>query len=352
MSGSSLDGLDLVFASFDVSGSSWTYEILAADCYPYPPEWLQRLETATALPAGDYQQLHCDYGRYLGEQVNRFVETYQLHYKVQLVGSHGHTTFHRPESGMTHQLGDGAALAATCGINVVSDLRSMDVALGGQGAPIVPIGEKWLLGDFSWFLNIGGIANLSRNGDPYMAFDVCPANRVLNLLAATTGQPYDAGGATARSGQVHPGLLEQLSQLPYYRQSPPKSLANSFGTDVVFPLLQTADLSAADSLCTYTEHIAQQVQQAIQVLPPVDGPARLLVTGGGAFNTYLLERMRSLVPELELVVPDEQLVQYKEALIMAFMAVLRWREENNVWHTVTGARRSSVGGAIWMGQDW
>lgn len=354
MSGSSLDGLDLAFAEFDVTGNRWNYQILSADCYEYTKEWMEKLRTAPQLSAAAYMQLHADYGQLLGTYVNRFVEAHQLQYKIQLIGSHGHTTFHSPATRLTHQLGDGAALAAATGINVVSDLRNMDVALGGQGAPIVPIGEKWLLQQYRYFLNIGGIANLSCNTEPYSAFDICAANRVLNLLVQPTGRAYDEGGRLARSGQVNEALLRELNDLAYYRQPFPKSLANEFGTDVVFPLIKEKGLPLADELCTYTEHIAQQLKAAIELLPagnPTQG-AQLLATGGGAFNTYLVERMQHYVPTIEIVVPDEQLINFKEALIMAFIAVLRWREEPNCLSSVTGAGRDSVGGAVWSGQEW
>jgi anhydro-N-acetylmuramic acid kinase len=354
MSGSSLDGLDLAFAEFEVTGNRWSYQILSADCYPYPEEWIEKLSTATRLPARDYMQLHVDYGHLLGTFVNRFIEAHQLQYKVQLIGSHGHTTFHNPATRLTHQLGEGAALAATTGINVVSDLRAMDVALGGQGAPIVPIGEKWLLHEYRYLLNIGGIANLSCNANPYTAFDICAANRVLNLLVQPTGQAYDAEGRLARSGQVNFALLQELNSLGYYQQPFPKSLANEFGTDVVYPLIKQKGLPVADELCTYTEHIALQLKAALQQLPApaTSQQEQLLATGGGAFNTYLIERMQYHLPDLSLVVPDAQLINFKEALIMAFMAVLRWREEPNGLSSVTGAGRDSVGGAVWSGQEW
>jgi anhydro-N-acetylmuramic acid kinase len=186
MSGSSLDGLDIAFIEFEESGGKWNFEIVNAECNPYSGEWRENLRNATNLSAYDYMLLHTAYGRYLGEQVNTFIDQYNLHHRVQLVASHGHTTFHAPALRMTAQLGDGAAIAAATNINVVSDLRSMDVAFGGQGAPIVPIGEKLLFKEYNCFLNIGGIANLSYNSkDGYIAFDVCTANRILNMLAQT-----------------------------------------------------------------------------------------------------------------------------------------------------------------------
>lgn len=354
MSGSSLDGLDIVFAEIHENGGKWGYSVIAAECYPYSAEWTDRLRSATSLNALDYQLLHTAYGAYLGAEVNRFIREKGLDYKVALVSSHGHTTFHVPAKRMTAQLGDGAAIAAATGLPVVSDLRSMDVALGGQGAPIVPVGEQLLLNEYNYFLNIGGIANISRHTDgQYKAFDVCAANRVLNMLAQTAGQAYDAGGKLAASGDINKNLLDQLDSLSYYQEPAPKSLANDFGTDIVFPLIQAAGLPVADALRTYTEHIARQVAAALLTTGPAGENSKLLVTGGGAFNTFLIERLGACLEPIgiQVEVPADELVNYKEALIMALIGVLRWREESNVLSSVTGASRNSVGGAMWMGQE-
>jgi len=359
MSGSSLDGLDIAYVHLQVGAGKWEYEIVQTACIPYPAGWKKRLEAAPLLPALEYQLLHVEYGQYLGEQVNAFIAAYGLHYQVQLIASHGHTSFHLPHRKMTAQLGDGAALAAATGINTVSDLRAMDLALGGQGAPIVPIGEKLLLGDYPYFLNLGGIANISSH-DPFIAFDVCPANRVLNLLAAAEGREYDEGGRLAAEGQVNAALLEQLNALPYYRQASPKSLSNDFGTDTVYPMIRAAGLRTADALRTYVEHIAVQIGRAME-MPGVHAEAagtgvagrRVLVTGGGAHNIFLTGRLQELLAlsGVELIVPEATLVDYKEALVMALIGVLRWREENNVLASVTGASRNSIGGAVWIGQE-
>ncbi|HVU56110.1 MAG TPA: anhydro-N-acetylmuramic acid kinase [Puia sp.] len=386
MSGSSLDGLDIVYVHLQEGASSikdnprkWEFSILHAACYPYSKEWREKLATARELSAGDYLLLHTAYGRYLGEQVLRFIEEHGLHYQVQLIASHGHTTFHAPEHNMTAQLGDGAALAAVTGINVVSDLRAMDVALGGQGAPIVPVGERLLLQDYAFFLNLGGIANVSAHGHPgvgagdavadgkaggrsFVAFDVCPANRVLNILAGLAGKEYDANGALAAGGKVDEGLLGRLNALPYYDKPYPKSLANEFGTETVLPMIREGmggdaasgrggRFTVEDGLRTYVEHIAIQIRRAVEGLGSASG--RMLVTGGGAHNGFLIGRLRELLaPQgIEVVAPDAQLVDYKEALVMALIGVLRWREENNVYSSVTGASRDSIGGAVWIGQE-
>lgn len=352
MSGSSLDGLDLVLAEFQSAGQQWQYQIEAADCLPYTNEWKKRLRQATTLNTRAYLQLHVEYGHYLGDQVNRFIQNKGLEYRVGLIASHGHTSFHDPANRLTAQLGDGAALAASTRLPVVSDLRAMDVALGGQGAPIVPIGERMLFPQHTYFLNIGGIANLSFSADPYVAFDVCPANRVLNALAETMGHAMDADGAIARSGMVQQDLLHALGQLDYYQRKGPKSLANEFGTDVVLPMLIDSKYPIPDLLSTYCEHIAIQIAQAFSNMESLV-PGDMLTTGGGAFNQYLMERIAAHLLPLGIlpVVPEKDLVQYKEALIMAFIGVLRWRQDNTVIASVTGASATSIGGALWMGQE-
>jgi anhydro-N-acetylmuramic acid kinase len=355
MSGSSLDGLDIVFAEFHENAGNWNFEIKAADCYGYSNEWKERLQHATSLSALEYQLLHADYGHYLGKEVNRFIEENNLHYQVGLIASHGHTTFHVPSRKMTAQLGDGAAIAAETKLPVVTDLRALDVAFGGQGAPIVPVGEKLLLNDYSMFLNLGGIANISFNHpDKYIAFDVCPANRVLNLVADLVNKEYDAGGEMAALGNVNEDLLKKLNGFDYYKLSYPKSLANNFGTDEVFPLLKSFGLPHNDLLRTYVEHIVHQVKLAIADNTKRQTPnPKLLVTGGGAFNKFLIERLSEELSStgIEIVIPEDNLIQYKEALIMGLIGVLRWRQEYNVLSSVTGAERDSIGGAVWIGQE-
>lgn len=351
MSGSSLDGLDIAFVQFDEQSGKWTYEILEAQCFPYTTEWAEKLRQAVHLSARDYMLLDAEYGHYIGKQVNAFIEQYGLQYKVALISSHGHTSFHMPPL-MTGQLGHGAAIAAETGLPVVTDLRAVDVALGGQGAPIVPMGEKLLWKDFELFLNIGGIANLSVNSSRYLAYDVCAANRVLNMLAAEAGLEYDDGGSLAASGKVDADLLGALNGQEYYRRPHPKSLANDFGTDLIYPLLKRSGLSVNDLLATYTEHIAVQVAAAVeQHLGDISSSLpKMMVTGGGAFNDHLMDRLRVHLESMRVAVecPEARLVNYKEALVMGLLGVLRWREDVTTLATVTGASRDSIGGALWI----
>jgi anhydro-N-acetylmuramic acid kinase len=357
MSGSSLDGLDIVFAELEENRGTWNCMIKAETCYVYDEAWREKLYNAKNLSAYDYLLLHTAYGKYLAGSVNRFIDENDLHHQVQLIASHGHTVFHAPQLNMTAQLGDGATLAALTGINVVSDLRAMDVALGGQGAPIVPLGEKLLFPGYDFYLNIGGIANLSfQNEKEFMAYDVCPANRILNMLAQKAGKEFDENGSLAGEGHIQTDLLDKLNALDYYNRPYPKSLANDFGTDVVYPLIESFNLKTQDALRTYTEHIVFQIHKSVQNLingKPEIVNRKLFATGGGAFNIFLVNRLKEIltVLNIEVIIPEDNIVKYKEALIMALLGVLRWREEDTVIDSVTGATRSSIGGAVWIGLE-
>ena len=363
MSGSALDGLDIVYVHFQDTGGKWSYELQQAATHPYTKEWAARLQQATALSALDYQLLHTAYGHYIGLEINRFINAHGLHHKVDLVASHGHTTFHLPARQMTGQIGDGAAIAAETELPVVSDLRAMDIAFGGQGAPIVPIGEKLLLGQYAYFLNLGGIANISAAptaagpaGQKLVAFDTCPANRVLNMLVAPLEMEYDEDGKTAAQGSIHIPLLNELNAQAWYQQPPPKSLANDFGTHTLYPLIKKYQLPVQDELRTYVEHIAIQIKNALAAVndqQPATSNPQVLATGGGVLNLFLVERIAAQLKDLsiEVVLPAKDLINYKEALIMALIGVLRWREEYNILSSVTGARRNTINGAVWLGNE-
>jgi anhydro-N-acetylmuramic acid kinase len=358
MSGSSLDGLDIAFIQFEEAGGRWTWQIEAAECCEYPASWQDRLKGATGLSAREYMLLHADFGHYIGRQVCRFMEENELSYRVSLIASHGHTTFHMPPR-MTGQIGCGAAIAAETGLPVVTDLRALDVALGGQGAPIVPMGEKLLFPEERFLLNIGGIANLSvATPGGYVAFDTSPANRLLNLLVEPMGLAFDEDGRMAASGQVDFDILRELQALPYHAAAYPKSLPNDFGTEVVMPILLQSAGGTANALRTAVEYIAWAVASGVSEvttkagLQNVDG-SKLLVTGGGALNAFLVSRIDAQLKPLGIsaAAADPVTAMYKEALIMGLLGVLRWREEATTLSSVTGAARDSIGGALWMGHS-
>jgi anhydro-N-acetylmuramic acid kinase len=353
MSGSSLDGMDIVFAGLQEQGGYWQYEIKHSACIPYDKRWYQKLQQAVTLSAKDYLLLHTSYGEFTGQKINEFIDENNLHHQVNLICSHGHTTFHLPGKKMTHQLGDGAAIAAATKLPVVSNLRSMDMAFGGQGAPIVPLGEKLLFNQYNYFLNIGGIANISAHTpDEVIAFDVCAANRVLNMLAERINLAYDDKGIMSSRGRINEDVLDKLNALAYYTFPAPKSLANSFGTDMIYPLLTSSDMNIEDCLRTYAEHISVQIKNSLAAFKK-DAVQQLFITGGGAFNTFLIKRLQKNLEEInfEIIIPADKVIKYKEALIMALLGVLRWRGQYTVLSSVTGASRNSIGGALWLGTE-
>ncbi len=353
MSGSSLDGIDIVCSELQEHAGRWQYEIQHAACISYNKEWIEKLQQSVSLSAREYLLLHSDYGQFIGKKINGFIDENNLHHQVNLICSHGHTTFHLPEKKMTHQLGDGAAIAAETKLPVVSDLRSVDIAFGGQGAPIVPLGEKLLFSQYNYFLNVGGIANISAHQqNQVIAFDVCAANRVLNMLANEKGFAYDKRGKIASQGSVNEDLLKTLNNLEYYELAHPKSLANSFGTHLIYPLLQSSGLSTEDNLRTYIEHISVQIKNSLNRFKE-SAAQYLFITGGGAFNTFLIERLQYHLKEInfEIFIPDDDTVKYKEALIMGLLGALRWREQYTILSSVTGARQNSIGGALWLGTE-
>jgi anhydro-N-acetylmuramic acid kinase len=353
MSGSSMDGLDIAYCVLTEIGGQWQYAIEHAAWISFPEKIALQINAITQIPVPEFMKLHTAFGTWMGEQVNAFIEANQLHHKVHIIGSHGHTAFHFPESYTSVQIGCGAALASATGINVVSDLRAMDVSLQGNGAPIVPIAEKLLFADYQMFLNIGGICNISyRNNDgAYFAKDVCPANRVLNEVVSALNKSYDNKGIEASKGNVVPELLQQLNAIEYYQKQGPKSLANELGTQIILPILQSSGASVQDQLRTMVEHIAEQIAMQVQALHQSNESINMLITGGGAYNTFLIECIQQKIINynVQITIPDAIIIENKEALAMALIAVLRWREETNVMASVTGASRDSVGGALWLG---
>lgn len=347
MSGSSMDGLDLAYVLLEENAGKWTFTLEACACKKFDDDWEKILQNITSLGAKELLLAHTAFGKYCGQKINEFIHEFQLDYKVHFIASHGHTVFHEPQKGMTFQMGDGAAIAAQTGLPVITDLRNMDVALGGQGAPIVPIAEKYLWSDCNYFLNLGGIANISyHDGEKILAFDVCPANRILNELAKEKNKYYDENGMMARNGKVHQELLEALNQLEYYKSKPPKSLANEFGLEKILPLIEQQNISVEDKLASYVEHIAWQIAQVCEA------PGKMMLSGGGALNLFLVERIQFYLnkKEIEIFIPDENTINYKEAIAMALIGALRWREEITVLQSVTGAAKDSIGGALWMGR--
>jgi anhydro-N-acetylmuramic acid kinase len=340
MSGTSMDGMDLVLCHFIRNKKGWDFHIEEAVTYQYSPEWTTKLNEAFRLPASEFLLLHNAYGRLIGDFVSRFLKEKKL--SADLVASHGHTIFHQPEKQFTFQLGEGASIVSRCNVTTVCDFRTMDVALGGQGAPLVPIGDELLFSDYGYCLNLGGFANVSyRLEGKRIAFDICPVNIVLNELARRSGKEFDDKGKIGRSGIPHPQLVRDLNSLEYYMQSGPKSLGREWVEKSYLPLLEKYNLPQEDVMSSVYQHISDQIGSYLSQ----SGHGEVLVTGGGAFNTYLIEKIQSNTKSV-LVIPGEQLVKFKEALIFAFLGLLRSLNETNCLASVTGAIRDSSAGVI------
>lgn len=337
MSGSSLDGLDLALCTFTLKSGSWSFHIEDARTVLYEKAFQRRLLAVMQGSALELARLDRDLGDLIGRAALEFLAGRQ----VDVIASHGHTIFHKPDEGLTVQIGHGARIAATTGLPTVTDFRTLDVALGGQGAPLVPLGEQQLFPEHHAFLNIGGICNIAlHDKGRVLGYDVCIGNQALNLLAAEAGLSYDQDGAIARSGSVNEALLQQLNDLPFHQQAPPRSLGREWFNAEISPLITNTSIALNDRLRTVVEHIAQMIAWTIRE----NGDA-VLATGGGAHNTFLIERIRSL-SGCQIVVPDRAIVDFKEALIFAFLGVRRLRGERTTLASVTGATSDSSGGSL------
>ena len=344
MSGTSLDGLDLAHCTFQLNKTNnWSFKINNATTIVYPSQLLDKLSEATTFSGLALMFLHNELGNFIGQSVNQFVKDNNIDKNsIAAISSHGHTIFHQTEKQLTTQIGNGANISAITELTTVCDFRTTDVALGGQGAPLVPIGDKLLFSDYDYCLNLGGIANISSlESTQSIAYDICPVNIVMNKLALNLGFPYDKNGEFAKSGIVHKYLLLQLNQLAYYSKSSPKSLGIEYISQSIFPVLGSFNISNQDKLATFVEHIAIQIANNI-----TSKNKKVLFTGGGTFNTYLMERIESHYRS-KIITPSPQIIDFKEALIFAFLGVLRLRKEVNCLKSVTGASQDNIGGCIY-----
>lgn len=342
MSGTSLDGLDIAACEFILSNGKWSFKILSCHTYPYSPEWKLKLSGLASVDALTISYNNVEYGHLLGKLTRSFLS--KSGFKPDFIASHGHTVFHQPGNGLTLQIGSGSAIAAETGLPVVCDFRSADVALGGQGAPLVPVGDRLLFAEFDACLNLGGFANVSMEVDgERIAFDICPVNIVLNRIASRLGMEFDKDGIIARSGNVDFDLLEQFDNLGYYKQKWPKSLGREWLEQEFLPMANSYTGPVANLMRTVCEHVAAQVKRSV----PIQRDLKVMVTGGGAHNLFLMERIRDKSNQ-NWIVPQNEWIDYKEALVFAFLGVLRWRNEPNVLRSVTGSRITHSGGAIYL----
>lgn len=339
MSGTSLDGLDLALCEFWEDNGEPKFKIIFAKTYDYTDDWRNRLANAEHLSGLDLTKLDKDFGRLTSEFVERFINENKLE-DIDYIASHGQTIFHQPERRITLQIGCGICIANNLKIPTINDFRSLDVELGGQGAPLVPIGDLLLFSGYDYCLNLGGFSNVSFNKDKErIAFDVSPANLALNYYANQLGHDYDFDGNLGRKGEVIEPLLSHLNSLEYYKKSHPKSLGKEWLVDVFLPLIPE-DEDVLNVLRTIYEHIAIQIGRVLK-----RENTRTLVTGGGALNSFLMGRIKEH-SDSEIIIPEEEVVNFKEALIFAFLGYLRINNRINVLKSVTGATRDSCSGVI------
>ncbi|MGM0565805.1 MAG: anhydro-N-acetylmuramic acid kinase [Bacteroidota bacterium] len=341
MSGTSLDGMDLAFCEFSKQKNGWQFKLHEAITYNYTDNWKSRLSQVYRGTARDLAETHKDFGLLTGEILKVFIQKHNL--KPDFVASHGHTVFHNPDSFYSVQIGSGAHIASRVGLPVISDFRAADVAKGGQGAPLVPVGDKYLFGQYDACLNLGGFANISFDDAEGFrrAFDISPCNMALNDVAARENLSMDQDGLKSRKGNIDMALLEQLNALDFYWKTDYKSLGKEWYDDHFRPLIAQSKLPVNDLLATVSEHIAFQVAKVMSNHPK----RKILITGGGAHNEYLTERIKASLTE-DIILPEKNIIDFKEALIFAFLGVLRMQGEINVLKTVTGATANSCAGTI------
>lgn len=357
MSGSSLDGVDLAWVDFvfenSGKGKLKSWNIRQGKTIEYSQSWKKKLEEAPTLNGKGLWQLHTDLGHLFGKKISIFLENFDT--KPDFIASHGHTVFHFPETGSTTQVGDGAAMAAELGMIVVDQFRTLDIALGGQGAPLAPLGDQFFFSNYFACLNLGGISNISvKTPNGYKAFDIGGANQVLNALTQEINLPYDDKGLLARQGKLIPSLLDQANALGYFYQGYPKSLGNDWVRDVLLPLFQNKNQPVNDRLHTACVQIAQQIGKDLKKVIQkeslkVSSTDKILISGGGAFNDFLCELIIEEIKPIQRGEVDDTIIDFKEAAFIALAGVLRWLEQPNVLPEVTGARKAAVGGAIHYG---
>lgn len=341
MSGTSLDGVDLAHIKFEINTNKWSYEIYECDTISYSNEMISKLKNGINFNSTELADLNIEYTNLLGNIISEFITKNNIS-NLDAVCSHGHTILHQPQNGFTLQIGNLPEIAKIVQQKVVCNFRVQDVKLGGQGAPLVPIGDRILFSEYDYCLNLGGFSNISfeENGNR-IAFDISPVNTVLNFYANTFGLEYDDKGNISKAGNLNSDLYKELNDLDFYQKSFPKSLGFEFVKETVLPIIESYPISTEDKMHTFTEHIAFQIGK---ILASKSG--KLLISGGGVYNNFLIDRMQSHIPTIEIIIPNEKTIQFKEALIFALLGVLKLRNEINVLASVTGAKHDHSSGEI------
>ena len=342
MSGTSLDGIDLCYVAFEYD-NNWQFKILQSKTYDYTNSWKQRLGSLIHLTDNELHKIDIEYTQYTSQFIKRFISEFGIK-TLDFISSHGHTAIHKPDLLLTIQIGNRPELSDLINQKVVCDFRVQDVAFGGQGAPLVPTGDELLFHNYDSCLNLGGFANISfKKNNQRVAFDVCPFNYVLNFLSNKIGLAYDDAGMIARSGTLNNELLNQLNALAFYNQKHPKSLGAEWVQDYFFPIINGYNIPVTDALKTCVIHFASQINEALLLK---DNKGNVLLTGGGTFNSFFVDTLRQL-SLYEIVVPNKEIINFKEALIFAFLGVLKVRNEVNCLKSVTGASKDHSSGKIY-----
>jgi len=341
MSGTSLDGIDCAVVEFTKYNGVWSFDFISGKTTAYSKDWQNKLQYAIHLSDTDLHLLNIEYTYFLGEFLADFIVDNNLT-DLDFISSHGHTVLHQPENGITLQMGNLPTVTDMLSLPFVCDFRVQDVNLGGQGAPLVPIGDRLLFADYDYCLNLGGFSNISfEENNVRIAFDICPVNTLLNHFAKKLGKDFDESGNFAATGTVNQDLLNELNNLSFYNQQGPKSLGIEQVNAVYLPMIEKYQLTAQDHLATVTDHIAYQIASIL-----TKENSKLLVTGGGAFNEHLINRLKFFAPKTTVVLGSKELIEFKEALIFAFLGVLRVTNTDNVLCSVTGASKNHCSGNI------
>ncbi|WP_418651139.1 anhydro-N-acetylmuramic acid kinase [Tenacibaculum aestuariivivum] len=340
MSGTSLDGIDIIYVKFDKRDYK-KFNILFSETIPYTNGWVTKLKEAISFPENKLINLDIEYAKLLGNEINYFIKKHAI-CNIDFISSHGHTILHEPDKGITLQIGNGKVISEITKQKVICDFRTQDVNLGGQGAPLVPIGDELLFSDYKFCVNLGGFANVSfKKNEQRIAFDICPVNIVLNHYVQKLGFIYDDKGKIAATGSINKELLKRLNQLDYYKKEPPKSLGLEWVQSIIFPLIDKTEKNISSVLRTFIEHVAIQIGRIIYKSDAV------LITGGGVFNDFLIQRI-AFYSEQKIITPSKELINYKEALIFAFLGLLRAENQVNCLSSVTGAEKDHSSGVIFI----
>ena len=341
MSGTSLDGIDIAYVKIN-NANNYTFEILNATTISYTNEWKSTLKEGFHLTGEELTKLDAEYGIFLGGIIQNFIQENKIT-TIDFIASHGHTIYHNPAKNYTLQIGNGPYITSITGIKTICDFRSQDIALGGQGAPLVPIGDQLLFSEYDYCINLGGFSNISMNeNNQRIAYDICPVNIVLNHYVTSLNIEYDDKGTIASTGDIHKKLLEELNSLPFYNAIKPKSLGYEFIVETIFPIIDTYKLEIKDILRTFVEHVAIQIARKVASNPSKN----ILVAGGGAYNTFLIERMQWYT-KTKLIIPNDTIINYKEALVFALLGFLKDEGKNNCLKSVTGASKDHSSGIVY-----